>query len=116
MKIIELHETICLKLKGSVLLSSRPRSWSRVHSSSFCQGLGLGLGLGGQGLGLGLGLGGQGLGLGLGGQGLGLGLGLGGQGLGLGLGRQGLVKTKTRVESSLHNKFLLCSLSKLSYN
>jgi len=43
------------------LLSSRPRSWSRVHSSSFFESFGLGLVS--QRLGLGLGHGLQGLGL-----------------------------------------------------
>jgi len=49
---------ICL-YKSAVWLSSRPKSLSRVHSSSFFEGLGLvsqglGLGFGRQGLGLGL--------------------------------------------------------------
>ena len=50
----------------SVLLSSRPRSWSRVHSSSFFKSLGLGLGLESKSLGLDLGLETKGLGLDLG--------------------------------------------------
>ena len=55
-----------------MLLSSRPRSWSRDHSRPIFGGLGLGLGPSG----LGLGLEPSGLGLGLEPSGLGLGLGL----------------------------------------